>query len=94
MLKILLLQGILIHQSISINSILSRKLSLFIRFYYKKVLMVYYKYQPMKESNKLDSSDKILIGYYDLRGKVQVCRLLCEYTELAYRNVFFTPPSW
>lgn len=33
----------------------------------------------------------IVIGYFGVRAKAQVCRLLCEYLELPYRDRFFTP---
>lgn len=45
-------------------------------------------------SSPLSSKKKITLGYYPLRGKCQVCRLLCEYLHLPYTNLFFTPQSW
>lgn len=38
--------------------------------------------------------DKLTLGYFPIRGKAQICRLLCEYLELPYRNLFFTPDTW
>lgn len=35
-----------------------------------------------------------MIGYYPFRAKAQVLRLLCEYLELPYRDVFFNPDQW
>ena len=34
------------------------------------------------------------IGYYPLRGKAQICRLLCEYLHVPYVDRFFTPDQW
>lgn len=34
------------------------------------------------------------IGYYPLRGKAQICRLLCEYLRVPYVDHFFTPDQW
>jgi hypothetical protein len=36
----------------------------------------------------------VTIGYYPLRGKAQLCRLLCEYLHLPYVDQFFTPDQW
>ena len=33
----------------------------------------------------------MVIGYFGVRAKAQVCRLLCEYLELPYRDQYFTP---
>jgi glutathione S-transferase len=34
------------------------------------------------------------IGYFGIRAKAQVCRLLCEHLGLPYRDRFFTPEEW
>jgi glutathione S-transferase len=34
------------------------------------------------------------IGSYSFRGKVHICRLLCEYLDIYYVNEFFDPYSW
>lgn len=34
------------------------------------------------------------LGYYPIRGKCQVCRLLCEFMGMEYQNIFFTPDCW
>lgn len=34
------------------------------------------------------------IGYFGIRAKAQVCRLLCEYLALPYHDHFFTPDEW
>ena len=38
--------------------------------------------------------NEIILGYYPIRGKMQVCRLLCEYLGVSYRDLLFTPESW
>lgn len=32
----------------------------------------------------------VTIGYYSIRGKAQVCRLLCEYLGVDYEDRLFT----
>lgn len=34
------------------------------------------------------------IGYYPIRGKAQVCRLLCEYLGVEYADKLFSIPEW
>lgn len=36
----------------------------------------------------------VIIGYYPLRAKAQVCRLVCEYLHIPYCDRFFTPDEW
>jgi hypothetical protein len=36
----------------------------------------------------------IIIGYYKLRGKAQVPRLLCEYLKIDYKDELFTLVEW
>lgn len=36
----------------------------------------------------------MLIGYYPIRGKAQICRLLCEYLRIPYKDLLFTPNTW
>lgn len=36
----------------------------------------------------------MVIGYFGIRAKAQVCRLLCEHLGLPYRDQFFTPQQW
>jgi hypothetical protein len=38
--------------------------------------------------------EEIVIGYFEMRAKAQVCRLLCEYLQLKYTDRFFTPDEW
>lgn len=44
--------------------------------------------------NLEEHEDCIVIGYFGIRAKAQVCRLLCEYLGLAYKDRFFTPEEW
>lgn len=44
-----------------------------------------------KEGTK---QNRILLGYYAFRGKIQVCRLLCEYLGVPYTDVLYTPNTW
>ncbi len=34
------------------------------------------------------------IGYFAVRAKAQVSRLLCEYLNLPYKDILFTPKQW
>lgn len=36
----------------------------------------------------------LTIGYYPLRGKAQVCRLLCEYLGISYEDKQFSLHEW
>jgi glutathione S-transferase len=36
----------------------------------------------------------IVVGYYNLRGKAQVPRLLLEYLKVDYEDKIFTLPEW
>ncbi len=36
----------------------------------------------------------MVIGYFGIRAKAQVCRLLCQYLELPFKDRFFTPEEW
>lgn len=36
----------------------------------------------------------IQIGYYPIRGKAQVCRLLCEYLGVEYKDKIYTITEW
>ena len=48
----------------------------------------------MKRHPSLGAGNKMIIGYYPIRGKAQVPRLLCEYLKLPYVNLLFNPKSW
>lgn len=43
---------------------------------------------------ELKETNHMIIGYYPLRGKAQVCRLLCEYLHIPYKDLLFTPKTW
>lgn len=34
------------------------------------------------------------IGYFPIRGKAQVCRLLCEYLNVNYTDKLFSISEW
>lgn len=36
----------------------------------------------------------LTIGYYPIRGKAQLCRLICEYLHIPYIDMFFTAKTW
>jgi hypothetical protein len=36
----------------------------------------------------------IEIGYFPIRAHAQVCRLLCEYLHVPYKDRFLTPETW
>lgn len=44
-------------------------------------------------NNKMPKSHMV-IGYYPLRGKAQVCRLLCEYLGVPYEDKLFSLQEW
>lgn len=44
--------------------------------------------------NAEHGSDCFTIGYFGIRAKAQVCRLLCEHLGLPYRDLYFTPEEW
>lgn len=46
------------------------------------------------ESKRSKNEHRIVIGYYNLRGKAQVCRLLCEYLGVDYKDKLFTLAEW
>ena len=37
---------------------------------------------------------QLVIGYYPLRGKAQVCRLLCEYLGVPYEDKLYSLQEW
>lgn len=39
-------------------------------------------------------AEPVIIGYYPLRGKAQIPRLLCEYLHIPYLESHFTPEEW
>ncbi len=41
-----------------------------------------------------DKQEPLVIGYFGIRAKAQVCRLLCEHLGLPYRDLHFTPDEW
>ena len=43
----------------------------------------------MVDEGQTESEDMITIGYYPIRGKAQVPRLLCEYLQIPYKNQLF-----
>lgn len=45
-------------------------------------------------SNESNSHPIITIGYYKLRGKAQVPRLLCEYLQIDYKDQLFNLTEW
>lgn len=36
----------------------------------------------------------LVIGYYPIRAKGQILRLLCEYLHLEYKDLFLDPDEW
>ena len=48
----------------------------------------------MFEGTAGHSSKKVILGYYPIRGKIQICRLLCEYLKIDYQDLLFTPECW
>lgn len=47
-----------------------------------------------EQQESTSSSAQITIGYYNLRGKAQVCRLLAEYFGVSYVDRLFTLAEW
>jgi hypothetical protein len=43
---------------------------------------------------KEEETQPLTLGYYPFRGKVQICRLLCEYLHVPYVDQLFTPDQW
>jgi hypothetical protein len=41
-----------------------------------------------------NADNEIDIGYYPIRAKGQICRLLCEFLQIKYKDQLFTPDSW
>lgn len=39
-------------------------------------------------------SHSIIIGYYPVRAKAQLCRLLCEYLHVDYIDKHLNPTEW
>lgn len=50
-------------------------------------------YDSQEISNNTNGS-KLVIGYYNLRGKAQVPRLLLEYLRVDYEDKLFTLAEW
>ena len=40
------------------------------------------------------SNKPIIIGYYPIRGKAQIIRLLCEYLHINYKDLLLSPDEW
>lgn len=45
-------------------------------------------------AHPVNNEPAITIGYYKLRGKAQVPRLLCEYLQIEYKDELFTLAEW
>lgn len=43
---------------------------------------------------KAAESAQIIIGYYSIRGKAQVPRLICEYLGVNYRDELYELVDW
>lgn len=64
---------------------------------YNSFLVQKLMYTPEKmlaDPQILNANDRILIGYYPLRGKAQLSRLLCEYLHFPYQDLLFSHKSW
>jgi glutathione S-transferase len=46
------------------------------------------------ENRRSKHENRIVVGYYNLRGKAQVCRLLCEYLGVEYQDKLFSLAEW
>ncbi len=42
--------------------------------------------------NKVEQ--ELIIGYFNIRGKAQVPRFLCEYSKIPYTNKFYTAKEY
>lgn len=49
---------------------------------------------PVKEISYPRATSRIVIGYYNLRGKAQVPRLLLEYLKVDYEDKLFSLVEW
>lgn len=47
-----------------------------------------------EDSEKSSNEVPIIIGYYNLRGKAQASRLICEYLGVNYKDKLFTLTEW
>ncbi len=68
--------------------------SFFNRLFQRKNLnLFHYIYLHCKaELEKMfETNDHLIIGYFNIRGKAQVPRLLCEYCNIPYQNKFYSP---
>ena len=36
----------------------------------------------------------LILGYYPIRGKAQVIRILCEYLHICYKDMLLSPEEW
>ena len=41
-----------------------------------------------------ESTTPLIIGYYPFRAKAQLPRLLCEYLQIKYVDLYFNPDEW
>ena len=47
--------------------------------------------RPYRREDENTFSVKLELGYYPVRAKAQVARLLCEVLHIDYEDRFFTP---
>lgn len=40
------------------------------------------------------TTSPLIIGYYPVRAKAQLCRLLCEYLHVDYVDKHLSPTDW
>lgn len=55
--------------------------------------------RKMEKSDECESASnngaaRVVIGYYNLRGKAQVCRLLLEYLGVEYEDRLYSLAEW
>lgn len=49
-------------------------------------------FSPFME--KEQAAAPIILGYYPVRAKAQLCRLLCEYLHVDYIDIHLSPSDW
>ena len=62
-----------------------------------KKYIIYIKFNIRKKvmsTKDIQNYGGLILGYYPLRGKIQICRLLCEYLHINYKDLLFTPKTW
>ena len=48
----------------------------------------------MQNDEVNQQNSQLIIGYYPIRGKAQIIRLICEYLHINYRNKFMCQVTW